>query len=65
MIAKDKYPWLQQQLLPYSQFKGYFLILYLSIDSTLESIAQLREEKIVRIVLSNLDMPTLGVSLFL
>ena len=40
-------------------------VLYFLINITLESKTQLREEKIVRIVLSNFDIPTLGVSLFL
>ena len=52
-------------LLPISRVTS--AALYLSIDSikSLESISQLGEEKIIRIVLSNFDMPTLNMSLFL
>ena len=44
-----------------------FLALYLPIDyiKILESKTQLKEEEIVRIVLSSFNMPTRGVSMFL
>ena len=52
---------------PIANLKVTSSALYLFIDfiKSLESIAQLGEKKIKRIVMSNFDIPTLGVSLFL
>ena len=52
-------------LLPISRVTSSALHVPIDSIKSLESTAQLGEEKIVRIVLSNFDMPTLGVSLFL
>ena len=57
-------PMATEQLLPYCYFKGYFFSPLpshrLYTKNVLESKTQLEEKKVVRILLSNFNKPTLG-----